>query len=118
MATMIATERRLRMRRPGRELVVQNVCKLANSPRLQQAVAGKLRLDWSPEQIAGWLKRTRRAINYKPGLGGTPSRTRPSTARERPGRPALRHKPAPAHNKPAAAERNVTRELRQSALRR
>ena len=26
-------------------------CKLANSPRLRQAVAGKLRLDWSPEQI-------------------------------------------------------------------
>ncbi len=33
-------------------------CKLANSPRLRQAVAGKLRLDSSPEQIAGWLKRT------------------------------------------------------------
>jgi DNA-binding CsgD family transcriptional regulator len=32
-------------------------CKLANNPRLRQAVAGKLRLDWSPEQIAGWLKR-------------------------------------------------------------
>src|SRR5258705_8644355 len=32
-------------------------CKLANNPRLRQA-AGKLRLDWSPEQIAGWLKRT------------------------------------------------------------
>ena len=39
-----------RSRRPKR-------CKLANSPRLRQAVAGKLRLDWSPEQIAGWLKR-------------------------------------------------------------
>jgi DNA-binding CsgD family transcriptional regulator len=33
-------------------------CKLANSPRLRQAVAKKLRLDWSPEQVAGWLKRT------------------------------------------------------------
>jgi Homeodomain-like domain len=33
-------------------------CKLANSPRPRRAVAGKLRLDWSPEQIAGWLKRT------------------------------------------------------------
>src|ERR1700693_5143743 len=32
-------------------------CKLANSPRLRQAVARKLRLNWSPEQIAGWLKR-------------------------------------------------------------
>jgi transposase, IS30 family len=27
-------------------------CKLANNPRLRRAVAGKLRLDWSPEQIA------------------------------------------------------------------
>src|ERR1700719_2434640 len=33
-------------------------CKLANSTWLRRAVAGKLRLDWSPEQIAGWLKRT------------------------------------------------------------
>src|SRR5271167_4439159 len=33
-------------------------CKLATNPRLRQAVAGKLRLDWSPEQISGWLKRT------------------------------------------------------------
>src|SRR5471030_482823 len=39
-----------RARRPKR-------CKLANSPRLRQAVASKLRLNWAPEQIAGWLKR-------------------------------------------------------------
>ena len=39
-----------RARRPKR-------CKLANSPRLRQAVASQLRLNWSPEQIAGWLKR-------------------------------------------------------------
>jgi IS30 family transposase len=39
-----------RSRRPKR-------CKLAGSPRLRQAVARKLRLNWSPEQIAGWLKR-------------------------------------------------------------
>ncbi len=32
-------------------------CKLANHPQLRQAVARKLRLNWSPEQIAGWLKR-------------------------------------------------------------
>jgi len=32
-------------------------CKLANAPRLRQVVARKLRLNWSPEQIAGWLKR-------------------------------------------------------------
>ena len=38
----------VRARRPKR-------CKLANSPRLRQAVVRKLRLNWSPEQIAGWL---------------------------------------------------------------
>ncbi len=32
-------------------------CKLAMCPRLRQVVARKLRLHWSPEQIAGWLKR-------------------------------------------------------------
>jgi IS30 family transposase len=32
-------------------------CKLADNPRLRQEVASKLRLNWSPEQIAGWLKR-------------------------------------------------------------
>ena len=41
-----------RARRPKR-------CKLANNPRLRQTVASKLRLNWSPEQIAGWLKRGR-----------------------------------------------------------
>ena len=40
----------VRARRPKR-------CKLANSPRLRQAVTRKLRLNWSPEQVAGWLKR-------------------------------------------------------------
>jgi len=40
----------VRSRRPKR-------CKLAESQRLRQAVASKLRLDWAPEQIAGWLKR-------------------------------------------------------------
>jgi len=40
-----------RARRPKR-------CKLACYPRLARAVACKLRLNWSPEQIAGWLKRS------------------------------------------------------------
>jgi IS30 family transposase len=31
-------------------------CKLARDPALCQLVATKLREDWSPEQIAGWLK--------------------------------------------------------------
>jgi IS30 family transposase len=39
-----------RARRPKR-------CKLANNPGLRQGVVRKLRLNWSPEQIAGWLKR-------------------------------------------------------------
>jgi len=32
-------------------------CKLAKHPRLSREVARRLRLHWSPEQIAGWLKR-------------------------------------------------------------
>jgi IS30 family transposase len=40
-----------RARRPKR-------CKLARYPRLARVVACKLRSNWSPEQIAGWLKRT------------------------------------------------------------
>ncbi|BFU96881.1 MAG: IS30 family transposase [Nitrospira sp.] len=32
-------------------------CRLATSPALQRIVARKLQCDWSPEQIAGWLKR-------------------------------------------------------------
>src|ERR1017187_4816126 len=40
----------VRARRPKR-------CKLANNPGLRQAVASKLRLNWAPEQIAGWLPR-------------------------------------------------------------
>src|SRR6516165_6763329 len=39
-----------RARRPKR-------CKLANNARLRQLVASKLELNWSPEQIAGWLKK-------------------------------------------------------------
>lgn len=31
-------------------------CLLAKNPKLNLLVADKLRLDWSPEQIAGWLK--------------------------------------------------------------
>ena len=35
-------------------------CKLAEHGQLRQAVAAKLERNWSPEQIAGWLKRTLR----------------------------------------------------------
>jgi len=40
-----------RARRPRR-------CRLSCSPKLQQLVEDRLGLDWSPEQIAGWLRRT------------------------------------------------------------
>ena len=33
-------------------------CKLATHPRLRRIVAGRLRRNWSPQQIAGWLKLT------------------------------------------------------------
>lgn len=33
-------------------------CKLARSPWLRRIVSKQLRMSWSPEQIAGWLKRT------------------------------------------------------------
>ena len=33
-------------------------CKLTRNPALARIVAGKLQLEWSPRQIAGWLKRT------------------------------------------------------------
>ena len=33
-------------------------CKLAQSPALRWAVARKLKRNWSPEQISGWLKET------------------------------------------------------------
>jgi IS30 family transposase len=32
------------------------LCKLASSPTLRSAVESKLKTNWSPEQIAGWLK--------------------------------------------------------------
>jgi hypothetical protein len=33
------------------------ICKLACHPKLAAAVSAKLRRKWSPEQVAGWLKR-------------------------------------------------------------
>src|SRR6202020_1839630 len=46
-----------RARRPKR-------CKLVTNPWLRQAVASKLRLNWAPEQIAGWLKRAHEDERY------------------------------------------------------
>lgn len=41
-----------------KEALRPKLCKLAIYPQLRQTVAGKLAMKWSPEQIAGWLKRT------------------------------------------------------------
>ena len=49
-------------------------CKLAIHGQLRQAVVTKLELNWSPEQIAGWLKRA------CPGTRRGACRTRPSIA--------------------------------------
>jgi len=40
-------------------------CKLAQSPKLAQLVAEKLQIQWSPEQIAGWLKRAHSDAAYQ-----------------------------------------------------
>ncbi len=45
-------------KRAWKEALRPQGCKLAIHAGLRQAVARKLRLNWSPEQIAGWLKRT------------------------------------------------------------
>ncbi len=64
-----AEERALkRSRRPKR-------CLLATNERLRDMVASKLREDWSPEQISGWLKR-----EYPDAMRRCASPTRPSTA--------------------------------------
>ncbi len=49
-ATQADEQAWVRARRPKR-------CKLATHPWLRRVVARKLGLNWSPEQIAGWLKR-------------------------------------------------------------
>jgi IS30 family transposase len=43
-------------RRAWKQALRPKVCKLAANGRLRQAVATKLEMNWSPEQIAGWLK--------------------------------------------------------------
>jgi IS30 family transposase len=49
-ATLADKKAWVRSRRPKR-------CKLANNPQLWRTVAGKLRSNWAPEQIAGLLKK-------------------------------------------------------------
>src|SRR2546430_1858724 len=47
-------------------------------------------------------------LNRRPRRAGTPSRSRPSSAHERSGRPAPRRRPAPARNRPVAAAQAAT----------
>jgi IS30 family transposase len=44
-------------KRAWKQALRPKVCKLAVHARLLQAVGAKLEKDWSPQQIAGWLKR-------------------------------------------------------------
>jgi IS30 family transposase len=44
-------------KRAWKQALRPKACKLAVHARLRQAVAAQLEKDWSPEQIAGWLKR-------------------------------------------------------------
>ena len=44
--------------RAWRQALRPKLCKLAMHGQLRQAVVTKLEQNWSPEQIAGWLKRT------------------------------------------------------------
>jgi len=47
---------RLQIARHGCRRCARSVCLLAGNRRLRDVVASKLMLDWSPEQISGWLK--------------------------------------------------------------
>jgi IS30 family transposase len=46
----------MRISRPGNPRCGAKRCLLAGNRKLRELVAGKLVLDWSPEQISGWLK--------------------------------------------------------------
>src|SRR3979490_666528 len=59
MAAVIATERRLRMRMPGRDLVVQNVVNWRTVRGYGRQWRGRADVVWAPRrQTGGWRKRT------------------------------------------------------------
>ena len=73
----------------------------------------------SKRTAGGATARNGAAINRKPGLDEIASHIHPSSAPEPDGRQALRRRPAPAHNKPAAeAELAVLPERRRATPRR
>ena len=59
MVVIITTEQRPQSKRPGTERCAPSPkpCKLACNKTLSRVVANKLQSQWSPQQIAGWLKR-------------------------------------------------------------
>src|SRR6516164_9155635 len=74
-------------RRAWERALRPKLCRLARHARLRWRVAQKLALQWSPEQISGWLMRQAKCGNIKSGLGqivDTVSiRERPAEAKDR-----------------------------------
>ena len=56
MVAVLSIEPVKRITKPGSQPLRPKPCLLAIQVRLQKIVASKLILDWSPEQISGWLK--------------------------------------------------------------
>ena len=52
-----AIERMRPSKRAWKRALRPKRCHLAENPLLAQLVAQKLKMDWSPQQISGWLKR-------------------------------------------------------------
>src|SRR5499427_5534919 len=74
-------------RRAWERALRPKLCRLARHASLRWRVAQKLALQWSPEQISGWLKRQAKGGDTKSGLGqivDTVSiRERPAEAKDR-----------------------------------
>src|SRR5258707_12926995 len=58
MVVMTGIAPQPRTAKPGIERFGPKACKLAMHDELRQLVAARLEENWSPEQIAGWLKHT------------------------------------------------------------
>ena len=58
MVVWINTEPVRLIKPPGIRAHRPKICKLVEHRSLARIVARKLQLEWSPEQIAGWLKQT------------------------------------------------------------
>lgn len=50
---------RMAMRAAWQRALRPKACKLAGQPRAVRVITKKLQCEWSPQQIAGWLKRQR-----------------------------------------------------------